>query len=53
MLTWTELLVFNGANVVVWLGIAVLYVRYFHQSDEMILGNARDESSTERGADRG
>lgn len=53
MLTWIELLLFYGANVVVWLGIALLYVRYFHESDEAILGNAQDESNTERGADHG
>ncbi|ADB63604.1 hypothetical protein Htur_4844 (plasmid) [Haloterrigena turkmenica DSM 5511] len=53
MLTWVELLFFYGGNILVWLGIALLYVRYFHESDEAILGNAHDESSTERGADHG
>jgi|AntDeeMinimDraft_4_1070355.scaffolds.fasta_scaffold00979_7 hypothetical protein len=53
MLTWTKLLLFYGANVVAWLGIALLYVRYFHESDAEILGNAQAESDTERGADHG
>lgn len=53
MLTWTELLLFYGANVVVWLGIALLYVHYFHESDDTILGNAQEESTSDRGIDHG
>lgn len=53
MLTWPKLMLFYGGNVVVWLGIALLYVRYFHESDEAILGNALDESDSERDADHG
>ena len=53
MLTWAELLLFYGANVVVWLGIALLYVYYFHESDETILGNAQESSSSDQGADPG
>lgn len=53
MLTWGELLLFFGANVVVWLGTALLYVYFFHESDETILGNAQGESNAETGADHG
>lgn len=53
MLTWTELLLFFGANIVVWLGIALLYVRYFHESDEALLGNAQTSTGSEDGADHG
>ncbi|SDY00788.1 hypothetical protein [Halopenitus persicus] len=53
MLTWTELLLFYGANVVVWLGIALLYVHYFYESDATLIGNADAETSTEEGVDHG
>lgn len=53
MLTWSELLLFFGANVVVWLGTAVLYVYYFHESDESIIGSTRQTSSSEDGVDHG
>lgn len=53
MLTWANLLIFYAANVVVWLGIALLYVHFFYESDEEILGNAEDESGTERGTNHG
>jgi hypothetical protein len=53
MLTWNELLLFYAANVVVWLGIALLYVYFFHETDETILGNAREEPGSERGVDHG
>ncbi|NHN46571.1 hypothetical protein G9464_03025 [Halostella sp. JP-L12] len=46
MLSWSELLLFYGANVVVWLGIALLYVYLFHESDEELLGEYRSEEST-------
>jgi hypothetical protein len=47
MLTWSELLLFYGANLVVWLGIALLYVFYFYESDESLLGNAQKEANSE------
>lgn len=47
MLTWFELLLFYGANVVVWLGIALLYVYYFHKSDSMILRNDQNGSGSD------
>ncbi len=53
MLTWAKLLMFFGANVVVWLGTALLYVHYFHESDETILGNAQGTTRSEDGVDRG
>jgi hypothetical protein len=53
MLTWSKLLLFYGANVVVWLGIALLYVRFFHDSDAVILGNAQKEASSDGGVDNG
>lgn len=46
MLTWTELLLFYGANVVVWLGIALLYVWHFHESDTMILETDQNDSNS-------
>lgn len=53
MLTWIELLTFYVANVVVWLGIALLYVQYSYKSDDAILGSSQSESSSERGVDNG
>lgn len=53
MLTWGKLLLFFGANVVVWLGISVLYVYYFHESDESIIGTTQQVSSSDEGVDHG
>ena len=53
MLTWAELLLFFGANVVVWLGIALLYVHYFYESDDILLGDTDEQSGSEGGADHG
>ncbi|WP_458210601.1 hypothetical protein [Haladaptatus sp. NG-SE-30] len=53
MLTWSKLLLFFGANVVVWLGTALAYVYYFHETDEQLLGTAQQTSSSEDGVDHG
>lgn len=52
MLTWIELLAFYGVNIVVWLGIALLYFYYFYESDE-IIRNTHQTSSSEEGVDNG
>ena len=52
MLTWSGLLLFYGANVIVWLGIALVYVYYFQDTDESIVEKS-DKLRASEGKDSG
>lgn len=48
MLTWFELLGFYAVNVVVWLGIALAYVYFFHETEESLLQTAGGSTEGEK-----